>query len=145
VTSYVLDASVAAKWFLPPAEEQLATEARALLRAFSSGSFHLTAPDLFWPDMGNILWKAARLGRISGAVCDAAVQSLECLSIKTVASGPLLKSAVDIARAFDRPVYDCVYVALAIESNVPFLTADERLANALAARFPIRWLGSMSS
>lgn len=143
MNSYVLDASVAAKWFLPPEQEQLAAEARLVLRDFSSGTCNLMAPDLFWPEMGNILWKAARLGRITGAVCDAAVHSLDGLGITTAPSRPLLRSAIGIARAFDRSVYDCTYVALAVESNRPLLTADERLANALAARFPIRWLGGV--
>jgi predicted nucleic acid-binding protein len=144
VNSYVLDARVAAKWFLPPGQEQLAAEARLVLHALSSGTCNLVAPDLFWPEMGNILWKAARLGRISGAVYDAAVDSLDGLSITTVSSRPLLRSAAGIARAFDRSVYDCTYVALAVESNTPLLTADERLANALSARFPLRWLGAVS-
>jgi predicted nucleic acid-binding protein len=30
----------------------------------------------------------------------------------------------------------------AILSNAPLVTADERLANALAARYPVRWLGA---
>jgi predicted nucleic acid-binding protein len=144
VTSYVLDASVAAKWFLPAGEEQFAAEALVVLHDFASGTCNLVAPDLFWPEMGNILWKAARLGRISGRVCDAAVHSLQALNITTVPSKRLLESAIAIARAFDRSVYDCAYVALAVESNVPLLTADERLANALAARFPIRWLGTLA-
>ncbi len=144
MTSYVLDASVAAKWFLPPGQEPFADEARMVLRDFSSGRCNLVAPDLFWPEMGNILWKAVRLGRISGTVCDAAVQSLEGLSLTAVSSRALLRNAVAIARAFDWSVYDCAYVALAVDSNIPLLTADERLANALSARFPIRWLGALS-
>ena len=48
-----------------------------------------------------------------------------------------------IASAFDRSVYDGMYVALAVATNTPLLTADERLANALAARFPVRWLGAV--
>jgi hypothetical protein len=47
VTSYVLDASVAAKWFLPPAQEPLAAEAQELLRGFSSGALRLLAPDRY--------------------------------------------------------------------------------------------------
>ena len=57
---------------------------------------------------------------------------------------PLLRDALTIALAFDRSVYDAVYVALAMVSNAPLLTADERLANALGVRFPIRWLGALS-
>jgi predicted nucleic acid-binding protein len=40
-----------------------------------------------------------------------------------------------IAFAYDRSVYDCLYVALAVQSKTDLITADERLANALAARF----------
>jgi predicted nucleic acid-binding protein len=33
-------------------------------------------------------------------------------------------------------------VALAVQFNVEMVTADERLANALAARLPVKWLGA---
>jgi predicted nucleic acid-binding protein len=59
------------------------------------------------------------------------------------ASLPLLKDAFAISAASGRTVYDAMYVALAIVSNAPLVTADERLANALAARYPVRWLGSL--
>jgi predicted nucleic acid-binding protein len=39
-------------------------------------------------------------------------------------------------------VYDSIYTALAVNSNAQFVTADERLANALAAYLPVKWLGS---
>jgi predicted nucleic acid-binding protein len=69
---YVLDASVAAKWFLPLAQEPLVAEAQRMLRGFSSGTLRLLVPDPFWPEMDNILWKAVRLGRMPTASCDAA-------------------------------------------------------------------------
>jgi predicted nucleic acid-binding protein len=139
-----LDASVAAKWFLPPAQEPLAAEAQMLLKRFSLGDCNLIVPDLFWPEMGNILRKAARSGRITTKSCEAAVAALEGSGIRTAPSLPLLKNAMAIALAFDRTVYDSEYLALAVESSFPLLTADERLANALSARFPIRWLGALT-
>ena len=144
MTSYVLDASVAAKWFLPPGKELLVDEAVRVLRAFQSGDCRLMAPDLFWAEMGNILWKAVRMGRMPAASCDAAVQSLGQVGIATFPCLPLLKDAMAIAMAFDRTVCDAVYVALALVSDAPLVTADERLANALAVRFPVRWLGALS-
>jgi len=61
----------------------------------------------------------------------------------TVSSLLLLPEALKIAFANDRGVYDCLYVALAAESRAELITADERLANALAARFPVKWLGAL--
>ena len=143
MTRYVLDASVAAKWFLPASREALASEARELLRAFTSGQVGLAAPDLFWPELGNVLWKAARLQRISQTTAEESIEAIGQLGLATAPSKPLLRDAFAIAVAFERSVYDAVYVALAIATATSLVTADERLANALAVRFPVRWLGSM--
>jgi predicted nucleic acid-binding protein len=73
---------------------------------------------------------------------EEALRTLEEWNFETLPSQPLLERAFAIATAHDRTVYDAVYVALAIASRLPLITADERLANALAARAPVRWLGS---
>ena len=140
--SYVLDASVAAKWFLPPAQETLSGESLDLLHQYAGGNIRLIVPDLFWPESGNILWKAARNGRISRKSAEESMLALTGLKIATSPTLGLLEDAWAIAMAFDRTVYDCIYVALAVASRRPLVTADERLANALASRFPVRWLGS---
>lgn len=46
---------------------------------------------------------------------------------------PLLESAFDIAIATGRTVYDSIYLALAISLGRKFVTADEKLCNALRA------------
>jgi predicted nucleic acid-binding protein len=143
VTTCVLDASVAAKWFLPPTHETLTAEALWLLEEYANGHTRFLVPDLFWPEVGNILWKAVRLGRISRQSAEAAVVALEERKIPATPSSKLLQDAFAIAATFDRTVYDCIYVALSMASNAPLVTADERLVNALAARFPVRWLGSL--
>jgi predicted nucleic acid-binding protein len=143
VTACVLDASVAAKWFLPAAHETLTKEALRLLEEYAKGHTRFLVPDLFWPEFGNILWKAVRVGRISRQSAEAAVVALEERMIPTAPTLSLLKDAFAIAATFDRTVYDCVYVALSVASNAPLVTADERLVNALAARFSVRWLGSL--
>ena len=141
--AYVLDASVAAKWFLPPARETLAAEALRLLDGYAGGSLRFLVPDLFWPEFGNIMWKAVRQGRLSRASAEQAIAALEERRLSTAPTAPLLKDAFTIAATFERSVYDSIYIALAVTANLPLVTADERLANALAARFPIRWLGAL--
>ncbi len=139
----ILDASVAAKWFLPAREEPLSAEARRLLQDYCAARLQLLVPDLFWPEIGNIFWKSVRRGRISLASAVEALETLRSLKIATAPSEPLLDAALHLAAAFDRTVYDGVYVALAQDRGAPLVTADERLANALAARFAVRWLGAV--
>jgi predicted nucleic acid-binding protein len=143
VTACILDASVAAKWFLPGPAETLAAEAVDLLESYSAGRLRLLVPDLFWPEVGNVLWKAVRQGRMSRTSAEQAIAALEGGRIPTAPTAPLLSDAFAIAMSTERTVYDSVYVALAVLSNIPLVTADERLANALAARFPVRWLGAL--
>jgi predicted nucleic acid-binding protein len=143
VTSYVLDASVAAKWFLTGQDETLVEEASAILNGYVSDRLQLIVPDLFWVEMGSILWKAARLGRIPRTSAREALASLAEQKLRTFPTLPLIESAYAIAESFERSVCDSLYVALAIASNYVLITADERLANAVAAHFPVRWLGAV--
>ncbi len=145
MTRYVLDASVAAKWFLPRDHETLVDEAIALLSDYSEGRVGLMAPDLLWPEFTNILWIAVKHRRISTTLANDAIEHLLSLEIVRVASPVLLSDALAIANAFDRTVYDSLYIALAVESGVPVITADEGLVNRLASRFPIHWLGAYPS
>jgi hypothetical protein len=117
LSSYILDANVAAKWFLPPASEPLVQEALRLLKGFAEGHIGLFVP--------------------------AAIGSLSELNLPTSPAKPLLPDAYSIAATFERTVYDSIYVALAVVSDRLLVTADERLANSLAAHFPVRWLGSI--
>jgi predicted nucleic acid-binding protein len=143
VTDFVLDASVAVKWFLPPEYEQLSEEAIALYRKFVQREIQFVIPDLFWADLGSAFWKAIRLGRFQKSSADEAITYLLQSDLPTYSTAGLLGKAFHIATMYDRSVYDSLYVALAIQTNLQLITADERLANALAARFPVKWLGAV--
>jgi predicted nucleic acid-binding protein len=99
-------------------------------------------PDLFWVELGNALWKAVRRARISPENAAAALEFVRDLDIQTAPSFDLVPTALAVAIRHGRTVYDNLYVALALESNSDLITADERLANALAARLPVKWLGA---
>jgi predicted nucleic acid-binding protein len=140
---FVLDASVALKWAIPSANETLTTESLQLLQEYVNGKVDLLVPDIFWAEVGNVLWKGVRLRRWSRVTADRIASEMQSRNFSTVPSRTLMTEALRIAYAYDRAVYDCLYVALAIRSKSQMITADERLANALAAYLPVKWLGAL--
>ena len=145
MTALVLDASVAVKWVLPSAKETLTTESLQLLKLYIDGAVNFIVPDIFWAEVGNVLWKGVRQRRWPQALAERAVRDVRDRGFFTVSSLGLLPEAIKIAFAHDRSVYDCLYVALAIQYKIEMITADERLANALAARLPVKWLGAFAT
>lgn len=144
MTLLILDASVAAKWYLPARDEPLADEAFQLLRRYEEGEVRFAVPDLFWAESANLLWKAVSRGRCTKQVAETALRELQERALPTVSSLPLLNLAFAIASAFQRSVYDSLYIALAVHSKAQFITADERLANAVVAQLPVKWLGALA-
>jgi predicted nucleic acid-binding protein len=143
VTTVVLDASVAVKWPLSGADEPLKPPALELLQRYVDGQIQFIVPDIFWAEFANALGKAVRQGRHSAKSATTAISSALGRNFPVVPSKDLLPSAIAIALKFGRSVYDSIYVALAQEMGCDMITADERLANALAAYFPVKWLGAM--
>ena len=141
MTTFVIDASVAVKWFLHPSEEQYSENAFALLKRYVAGEIRFIVPDLFWAELGNVCWKAIRQGRWSQKDAQAAVFATKKRAFPTVSTLSLLEDAFSISTAFDRSVYDSLYIALALTAKSEFITADERLANAVAAHLPVKWVG----
>jgi predicted nucleic acid-binding protein len=141
--SYLVDASVGAKWCLPAADEPYVQEAEDLLESFKLSQVRLFVPDLFWTEVANALWKSVRRKKLS---LDRAIESFSILreaGIATLPTASLLPEALNIAALCDRTVYDSVYMVLAVQSSTEMVTADERLARALAAYLPVKWLGVM--
>jgi predicted nucleic acid-binding protein len=143
VTVFVLDASVSVKWFLSPRDEPLCAEAQALYDRYLFKEIQFIIPELFWAEIGSAFWKAVRLGRFERTSARQAIVSLLKCNLRTFSNAILMEKAFDIATAFDRTVYDSIYLALAEQSHCELVTADEHLVNALAARYPIKWLGAI--
>jgi predicted nucleic acid-binding protein len=142
VIDFIIDASVCAKWFLP-SEEPFHETARSLLIDFRRGVRALAVPDLFWIEFGNICWKAVRRRRWPLADAeDSLVEALQ-LGMQTIASRRFVPPAFAIAEKHGCSVYDGIYVALAAATDVPLITADERLARAVGGEYPVRWLGAL--
>ena len=126
MSRYVIDASVAIKWFLPEIDDD---KARTLL----TGNHELLAPDLLYAEVSNILWKRYQRGELSFDEAQAVLAGLKSIKITAHPIAPLSESALEIACQLGRTAYDSLYLALAVIENAVLVTADERLVNALAA------------
>jgi predicted nucleic acid-binding protein len=143
LNTYILDASVAAKWMLPAGGEDLHEQAAEWLEHLLGDQISLVVPDLFWIETSNLIWRAVRMARITK---DEGVRSLADLrgrGLETVSSLPLFAAAMEISFSYNCSVYDSIYVALAKDRSTSLITADEKLANAVAAHLPVKWLGTI--
>ena len=144
MNTLVIDASVAGKWFLPPIGEPYSDLAIVLLNRYAKGEVRFIVPDLFWAEIGNIFWKAVVRGRWEQASAATALSAIREQSFPTFPTKMLLDDAFSISTSFGRSVYDGLYLALALSAKTTLITADERLANAVAAHLPVKWLGTLA-
>ena len=115
---WVIDASVAAKWLAPEAES---TQAEALLDS------ELLAPDLIFPEVANILWKKQARGEMNSDTANAAARWLMQVPLQVIESITLMIDALALSTRLQHPAYDCFYLALALQTGCPLVTADRRL------------------
>src|SRR5579871_1451080 len=126
MSRYVVDASVAVKWYLPEIHD-------AAAQRLLTGSKELLVPDLIFAEVGNILWKRVRSEQMLEAEAQVVLQSLGALPLTVSPSWPLVLPALTIAYQTQRTVYDSLYLALAVREVAVMVTADERFYNALKA------------
>jgi predicted nucleic acid-binding protein len=86
------------------------------------------APDLIVPEFVNVLWKRVRRRECSRAAATEILElwRLDCPQL--VESSELAARAFELANDLAQPVYDCLYLALAIQIDASLATADRRLA-----------------
>lgn len=116
--TFVIDANVAAKWYV----EELGTKEAVAYRGQ-----RLIAPDLVLVEVANVLWRKLDRGEVELAQLTAALQSLPHAFDLLVPSPDLLVRAVELAVQVRHPVYDCLYLALAERDAVPLVTDDAKL------------------
>jgi predicted nucleic acid-binding protein len=138
----VIDASVLIKFYVP---EILSDRAERLLAKVGNKDIDLLAPDLIYPEAGNILWKKQRLKELTHSEAEEITDAILSLPLMIEASKSLLPLAVDIAIACGITVYDASYLSLAKVYETPLITADRKLVDVLAKtdlKDSVIWLGS---
>lgn len=121
----IVDASVALKWVL---EEDDSPLARAL------AARDLAAPDLLWSECANGLWRWVQRGVLSGRVAHERFVALRRAPVALIPAGELLDRALILAIELGHPIYDCVYLALALQRGMQVVSADRRFVNVVRRR-----------
>ena len=75
-------------------------------------------------------------GELDAREADTAARLLETSTLETRGTRHLLGRATALAVSLGHPAYDCLYLALAREMDLPFVTADGRLVRKLAGMAP---------
>jgi len=129
----VVDASVAAKWIL---EEIDSDRAELILAAVEEKRLAILAPEILAAEIASILWKA--VWRDGMSVNDARERYSEFADVcpPLVRDSKLAAEALQLALRFHRSVCDCLYIALAEQTPCEFVTADEKLYNAVGTKLP---------
>ncbi|MGD8238180.1 MAG: type II toxin-antitoxin system VapC family toxin [Armatimonadota bacterium] len=122
---YVVDASVAAKWFT---KEEHTEAAMAVLDPGSDRH----APDFLLLEMDSVFCTWIRHGSVSAPEADDLRARLRQYPIETHPFSSVLDRAYAIANQTRQSVYDCLYVALAAQLAAQMVTADRRLYDAVA-------------
>ena len=129
MSELVIDASVLVKAVVPESDSDRVDE---VIRMCERKLLSIGAPELVLAESGNVLWKYFRRGLLTKDEVAEAMTRLLALPLTLVGHERLVTAAVDLATSHERSVYDCLYLALAQVNSLPFVTADERLFNALS-------------
>lgn len=126
MTRFVLDASVALRWFL---SNPVPAYARRVKRLMLDGA-RAVVPPLWHLEMANGLAVAERRGIVTAADADQSLTDIERLLGQAIESDPALVSvrqALTTARTFQLSAYDAVYLDVARRERLPLATLDEDL------------------
>jgi predicted nucleic acid-binding protein len=115
----VIDASVALQWVLP----ESGSEAAGNLR-----SEELIAPAFWLVEAASALWRRCRRGEMSSDQASARLSELLNAPVTSLPIEPYVDPALRLAVALGHPVYDCLYLAVAVQHRTHVITADRRFA-----------------
>lgn len=119
----VVDASVAFKClFAEP-------DSRTALQLMNTQD--CLAPDFLFLDLRNAILTKLRAAKLSKLEAIQLGNDLQQLPVVSIGTAGLLHDAFSTAVELSHPIYDCLYLAAAIQHDQPLVTADRRFLSAL--------------
>ena len=126
----VLDTSVCVKQFI---SDPLTPKVNQLFGLLNNSLTEFFVPDLFYVECANVLWKYVRANLYAADQVRADLADLKDLRFQVTSTKDLITEAIQISLEYGITAYDGCYVALSQNLEVPLLTLDERLINALVS------------
>ena len=123
----VVDASVAAAWFLP---DEATPFTEAALAATAQGD--VWVPALWLLEIGNLLVNVQRRRRIDGPQCLALIAAADALRLRVDRDPVALRSIDALADRHRLSTYDAAYLELAVRRQLPLATLDAALLAAMS-------------
>lgn len=122
MTGYVIDASVAIKWFLPDAADEADTlQALELFLRLRAAEVSLVQPAHWKAEVASVL------ARRAPTTAAADLDDLNLLEGIQIIDTPMIyRRAVELAVGLSHHLFDTLYHATAIESEALMITADRR-------------------
>jgi len=137
---FVVDASVATKWYLR--DEEYMDKAASLLLDFAQGKNYLLAPSFIQYELANAINVARRRGRLADEVARESAEDFFSLGLHLADGSDLILSAFDFSSQLGIALYDALYLTLAENLSLPFITADKELYEYLKDKVPyMMWVG----
>ena len=125
-TSFVVDASVSAAWFL---SDEATDYTRAALQATTTHA--VWVPTLWLPEMANLLRSAQRRRRITAAQRIELAAAASALRLQVCREPVTLQTLDALAAEHALSAYDACYLDLALRRNLPLATLDSALVEAM--------------
>lgn len=137
-SAFVVDASVAVKWFLQ--DEEYSDEALAVLEDLSNGLIELFAPEQIAAEVGSALSVASARGRLLQSAAAASLTTFLAYRLTTTPSRHLAEEAFALSHQHGCAFYDMLYLALAKRMDVRLLMADQKLRERVGHLPEVLWI-----
>ena len=131
--SAVVDASVAVKWALL---EEGREGALALLGSYVAGDVQLIAPRLLLEEAASAIAKRHLRKQLTTTQAHRAFEILRQRAPMLIDNGTLLNEAFQLSIRHQLSLWDCLYLALAIQRRCDLVTADKRFHGVASPHYP---------
>ena len=119
MSDFVVDASVAVKWFVAETDFLAADD-------LSASNHRLFAPRLIMTEVANALARKVTAGFMSAAEARVYLRSLPHYFDDVLAVDDLIEPTFENSCTLRHPIYDLIYIEAARKVNAQVVTADRR-------------------